>query len=83
MSHLNELRQAGGDRDVLVQAAGLSRGVDLPVGLQHQLLLQVDPQHVAVLPLLVRQIGQHHACSLATPATTASTLRKNAGVRFT
>lgn len=56
--YLDELRVGHRDGDVLVQAGRLPRGEHLTVAFKHRLLLQVDPQHVAVLPLLVRQVVQ-------------------------
>lgn len=56
--YLDELRVGRRDGDVLVQAGRLPRGEHLTVAFKHRLLLQVDPQHVAVLPLLVRQVVQ-------------------------
>lgn len=56
--YLDELRVRRRDGDVLVQAGGLPRGEHLTVAFKHRLLLQIDPQHVAVLPLLVRQVFQ-------------------------
>lgn len=50
---------------MLVQARRLPRREDLTVPLQHQLLLQVDHQDVAVLPLLVRQVVQNGPCGLS------------------
>lgn len=56
---LYQLRVGRGDGNVLVRARGLPRCQNLTIPLEHELLLQVDPQHVAVFPLLVGQVGQH------------------------